>query len=103
VDHTTLLNSSGNARRATAILGRVEPSNSSTRIGYVEPLLPHRHLEANATLEEDSEGSTKEVAQDVLCWPVSLTLKRTGDKKYVNLSNFDNNAKAFSLTVRTNK
>jgi hypothetical protein len=33
---------------------------------------------------------------------VSLTMKRAGDKKKANLSNFDKNAKAFSLTVRTN-
>ena len=33
---------------------------------------------------------------------VSLTVKRAGDKKKANLSNFDKNAKAFSLTVRTN-
>jgi hypothetical protein len=60
VDHITLLNPSGNARRAIAILGRVEPSNSSTRIGYAGPPLPHWPLEANTALEEDSADSTKE-------------------------------------------
>ena len=57
------------------------PSNIESNYQQAEttPRLPWP-LEANAAEEEDSADSVKEVTQAVECRPVSLTLKRTGDK-----------------------